>query len=58
MSMAAVMNYLKFPNKTEPFFGVIQDALPYLNHTFKTTLSTFIRYKNYITNAIHGTALF
>ncbi|WP_165436959.1 transposase, partial [Streptococcus ruminantium] len=37
---------------TEQFWGLIQDALPHLNRTFKTALSTFIRYKNYITNAI------
>ncbi|MDO4667593.1 MAG: ISL3 family transposase [Streptococcus sp.] len=34
------------------FFDLIQDELPYLNHTFKTTLNTFIRYKTYVTNAI------
>ncbi|WP_156010815.1 ISL3 family transposase, partial [Streptococcus ruminantium] len=32
---------------TEQFWGLIQDALPHLNRTFKTALSTFIRYKNY-----------
>lgn len=37
---------------TGQFWGLIQDALPHLNRTFKTALSTFIRYKNYITNAI------
>ncbi len=37
---------------TDQFWGLIQDTLPHLNRTFKTTLSTFIRYKNYITNAI------
>ncbi|BDD42422.1 ISL3 family transposase [Streptococcus ruminantium] len=37
---------------TEQFWGLIQDALPHLKRTFKTALSTFIRYKNYITNAI------
>lgn len=38
--------------KTELFFGLSQDALPHLNHTFKTTLNTFIRYNDYIINAI------
>lgn len=28
------------------------DDLPYLNHTFKTALTTFLRYKTYIINAI------
>ena len=37
---------------TEHFFGLIKEALPVLNHTFKTALNTFIRYKTYITNAI------
>ncbi|HFS5546516.1 TPA: transposase, partial [Streptococcus pneumoniae] len=37
---------------TDQFWGLIQDTLPHLNRTFKTTLSTFICYKNYITNAI------
>lgn len=37
---------------TEQFFALIQEALPQLNHSFKTTLTTFIRYKKYITNAI------
>lgn len=36
----------------EQFFGLIQEALPQLNHSFKTTLTTFIRYKKYITNGI------
>ncbi|MBZ5798059.1 transposase, partial [Burkholderia contaminans] len=39
-------------NNTDQFWDLIQDTLPHLNRTFKTTLSTFIRYKNYITNAI------
>ena len=34
------------------FFGLIQEALPQLNHPFKIALTTFIRYKKYITNAI------
>lgn len=37
---------------TEQFFGLIQEVLPQVNHSFKTTLTTFIRYKKYITNAI------
>ncbi|MGT2925557.1 ISL3 family transposase [Streptococcus caviae] len=37
---------------TKQFWGLIQDALPHLNRTFKTALNTFIRYKNDITNAI------
>ncbi len=37
---------------TDQFWGLIQDTLPHLNRTFKTALRTFIRYKNYITNAI------
>lgn len=37
---------------SELFFGLIHDALPSLNHTFKTALNTFIRYKTYITNAM------
>ncbi|MGT2749405.1 ISL3 family transposase [Streptococcus orisasini] len=34
------------------FWGLIQDTLPHLNRTFKTALNTFIRYQDYITNAI------
>ncbi|MDO4668163.1 MAG: transposase, partial [Streptococcus sp.] len=34
------------------FFDLIHDKMSHLNHTFKTALNTFIRYKNYITNAI------
>ena len=34
------------------FFGLVQEALPQLNHPFKTALTTFIRYQKYITNAI------
>lgn len=34
------------------FFGLIQEALPQLNHPFKIALTTFIRYQKYITNAI------
>ena len=37
---------------TDHFFGLIQEILPQLNHTFKTTLKAFMRYKSYITNAI------
>lgn len=37
---------------TERLFGLINEALPHLNHTFKTALNTFIRYQNYITKAI------
>ncbi|MGT2751401.1 ISL3 family transposase, partial [Streptococcus orisasini] len=37
---------------TDHFWGLIQEALPHLNRTFKTALNTFIRYKNGITNAI------
>ncbi|MCO4481310.1 IS1193, transposase, ISL3 family [Streptococcus infantarius subsp. infantarius] len=37
---------------TEQFLGLIQEVLPQLNHSFKTTLTTFIRYKKYITIAI------
>ena len=37
---------------TKHFFGLIQEVLPQLNHSFKTTITTFIRYKKYITNAI------
>lgn len=37
---------------TDHFFGLIQEVLPQLNHTFKTALKTFMRYKSYITNAI------
>ncbi len=37
---------------TDQFWGLIQDALPHLNQTFKTALNTFIRYQAYITNAI------
>ena len=37
---------------TEQFFGLIQEALPQLNHSFKTALTTFNRYQKYITNAI------
>ena len=35
----------------EQFFGLIQEALPQLNHPFKIALTTFIRYQKYITNA-------
>ena len=34
----------------EQFFGLIQEALPQLNHPFKIALTTFIRYQKYITN--------
>ena len=37
---------------TDHFFGLIQEVLPQLNHTFKTALKTSMRYKSYITNAI------
>lgn len=37
---------------TQQFFGLIKDTLPHLNHTYKTTLNTIIRYKQYVTNAI------
>lgn len=37
---------------TKQCFGLIQDALPHLNHTFKSVLNTFIRYQDSITNAI------
>ena len=36
----------------EQFFGLIQEALPQLNHPFKIALTTSIRYQKYITNAI------
>lgn len=39
-------------NNSKDFFELLQNELPYLNHTFKTALTTFIRYKTYITNAI------
>ncbi|MGT2951681.1 ISL3 family transposase, partial [Streptococcus cuniculi] len=37
---------------SELFFGLIHEVLPSLNHTFKTALNTFIRYKTYIINAM------
>ena len=36
----------------EQFFGLIQEALPQLNHPFKIALTTFIRYQKYINKAI------
>ncbi len=30
------------------FFGFIHEALPHLNHTFKTVLNIFIRYYDYM----------
>lgn len=37
--------------KYRTIFGLIQEALPQLNHPFKIALTTFIRYQKYITNA-------
>ena len=34
------------------FFGLITDACPNLNQTFKTALHTLVRYKKYVSNAI------
>ena len=39
------------------FFGLIQEALPQLNHPFKIALTTFIRYQKYITNATSNAKL-
>lgn len=46
-------SFFHLQNKNaERLFSLINEALPHLNHTFKTALNIFIRYKNYITNAI------
>ena len=49
------INYFFFTYKNSipnNFFGLIQEALPQLNHLFKIALTTFIRYQKYITKAI------
>ncbi|KGR72102.1 hypothetical protein NX86_08195 [Streptococcus phocae subsp. salmonis] len=37
---------------TKHFWELIHDTSSHLNQTFKTVLNTFIRYRDYITNAI------
>lgn len=54
------INYFFFTYKNSipnNFFGLIQEALPQLNHLFKIALTTFIRYQKYITNATSNAKL-
>jgi transposase IS1193D len=37
---------------SEAFFGLIEDYLPTVNPTFKTVFKTFLKYRQYITNAL------
>lgn len=36
----------------QAFFGLIEDSLPTVNPTFKTVFTTFLKYRQYITNAL------
>lgn len=35
------------------FFDLLTEAFPQLNQAFRTALSTLVRYRKYVTNAIH-----
>ncbi|MEW4354416.1 ISL3 family transposase [Streptococcus pneumoniae] len=37
---------------SEAFFGLIEDYLPTVNSTFRTVFTTFLKYRQYITNAL------